>query len=194
MVRRDAVRRATSREWARVDSIWLWLGSVGTAQTQDFSTEVNLNVNIKIVDLWFLYNFYKGRIGFFLNQFCINYKQTLLFSGHRWIVLVGVDQDFSQICTPNLKCHSTGKLCPSTNCTTFILGEFEVFRWNLENLAKVLGWHRRVKCLSGVLTRVWPILIKCWPRWVIRGCWWCFWGDDLGWPTFYQGQDVCPNH
>jgi hypothetical protein len=29
------------------------------------------------------------------------------------------------------------KLCPSKNWTTFILGEFVVFRWNVENEAKV---------------------------------------------------------
>jgi hypothetical protein len=28
-------------------------------------------------------------------------------------------------------------LCPSTKYTTFVLGEFEVFRGNLENAAKV---------------------------------------------------------
>jgi hypothetical protein len=28
-------------------------------------------------------------------------------------------------------------LCPSTKYTTFVLGEFEVFRENLENAAKV---------------------------------------------------------
>jgi hypothetical protein len=46
------------------------------------------------------------------------------------------------------------KLCPSTNCTTFTLGESDVFRWNLENTTKVLGWLGGSKGLSGSLTRV----------------------------------------
>jgi hypothetical protein len=49
-------------------------------------------------------------------------------------------------------------LCPSTKYTTFALGEFEVFRENLENAAKVLadtGGYKGVKgFLSGVLTKV----------------------------------------
>jgi hypothetical protein len=75
----------------------------------------------------------------FLNHFCTNCKQTLLFFGRQWIVPRGIDLHFSRISTPNFQCHSTWKLCPSTKYTTFTLGEFEVFRWNLENAAKVLG-------------------------------------------------------
>jgi hypothetical protein len=49
-------------------------------------------------------------------------------------------------------------LCPSTKHTTFVLGEFEVFRGNLENAAKVptdTGGSKGVKgVLSGVLIRV----------------------------------------
>jgi hypothetical protein len=49
-------------------------------------------------------------------------------------------------------------LCPSTKYTTFVLGEFEVFRRKLENAAKVpadTGGSTRVKgFLSGVLTKV----------------------------------------
>jgi hypothetical protein len=48
--------------------------------------------------------------------------------------------------------------CPSTKYTTFVLGEFEVFRENLENAAKVLadidGSTRSQRFLSGVLTKV----------------------------------------
>jgi hypothetical protein len=36
----------------------------------------------------------------------------------------------------NFKCHSTAKLCPSTSCTFFSLGGFEVFREILENMPK----------------------------------------------------------
>jgi hypothetical protein len=49
-------------------------------------------------------------------------------------------------------------LCPSTKYTTFLLGEFEVFRENLENTAKVpaaTGESKGVQgVLSGVLTKV----------------------------------------
>jgi hypothetical protein len=39
-------------------------------------------------------------------------------------------------------------MCPSTKYTTFVLGEFEVFRENLENAAKVpadMGGQQGVK-------------------------------------------------
>jgi hypothetical protein len=49
-------------------------------------------------------------------------------------------------------------LCPSTKHTTFVLGEFEVFRENLENAAKVPadmdGSTRSQGFLSRVLTKV----------------------------------------
>jgi hypothetical protein len=49
-------------------------------------------------------------------------------------------------------------VCPSTKYTTFVLGEFEVFRENLENAAKVPadidGSTRSQGFLSGVLTKV----------------------------------------
>jgi hypothetical protein len=49
-------------------------------------------------------------------------------------------------------------VCPSTKHTTFVLGEFEVFRENLENVAKVPavmdGSTRSQGFLSGVLTKV----------------------------------------
>jgi hypothetical protein len=59
--------------------------------------------------------------------------------------------------TQNLKCQYTWKLCPSTRWTTFIKVDFEVFRWILENAAKVPDDIRRRQFLSGV----WPCL---WPR------------------------------
>jgi hypothetical protein len=50
------------------------------------------------------------------------------------------------------------KMCPSTKHTTFVLGEFEMFRENLENAAKVPadmdGSTRSQRFLSGVLTKV----------------------------------------
>jgi hypothetical protein len=49
-------------------------------------------------------------------------------------------------------------VCPSTKYKTFVLGEFEVFRENLENAAKVPanmdGSARSQGFLSGVLTKV----------------------------------------
>jgi hypothetical protein len=49
-------------------------------------------------------------------------------------------------------------LCPSIKHTTFVLGEFEVFRENLENEAKVPadmdGSTRSQGFLSEVLTKV----------------------------------------
>jgi hypothetical protein len=49
-------------------------------------------------------------------------------------------------------------MCPSTKHTTFVLGEFEVLRENLENAAKVPadmdGSTRNQRFLSGVLTEV----------------------------------------
>jgi hypothetical protein len=49
-------------------------------------------------------------------------------------------------------------VCPSTKHTTFVLGEFEVFRENSENAAKVPaemdGSTRSQGFLSGVLTKV----------------------------------------
>jgi hypothetical protein len=49
-------------------------------------------------------------------------------------------------------------MCPSTKYTTFVLGEFEVFRENLENEAKVpadIGVQKEPRgFLSGVLTKV----------------------------------------
>jgi hypothetical protein len=41
-------------------------------------------------------------------------------------------------------------LCPPTKYTTFVLGEFEVFRENLENAAKVLVDTGGSKGVQGV--------------------------------------------
>jgi hypothetical protein len=49
-------------------------------------------------------------------------------------------------------------VCPSTKHTTLVLGEFEVFRENLENAAKIPadmdGSTRSQGFLSGVSTKV----------------------------------------
>jgi hypothetical protein len=62
---------------------------------------------------------------------------------------------FSPFSAQNWKCHPTWKLCPSKNWTTFILVEFEVFRLNLENAAKVAEWQGVTRGLTRVLARVW---------------------------------------
>jgi hypothetical protein len=68
------------------------------------------------------------------------------------------------------------------------LGEFEVFRENLENAAKVPadtgGSTRSQGFLSGVLTKV----NYGWPKGVIRDCRWRLRGDGPGWPSFDQSQ------
>jgi hypothetical protein len=57
-----------------------------------------------------------------------------------------------------LKCHSTWKLCPMKNCTTFVLGEIEVFRWNLENAEKVLERFKDIMGFDQYLIRIWPLV------------------------------------
>jgi hypothetical protein len=91
------------------------------------------------------------------NGFCINYCKTLNATQFWWTGAAGVDRAFSPISTSNYKCHPTWKLCPWKNWTTFILRDFEVFRRNLENMAKLPEDVQRHKGLS----RVWPCL---WPR------------------------------
>jgi hypothetical protein len=64
---------------------------------------------------------------------------------------------FSPFYAHNLECHPKAKLCSTKNWTTFILRDFEVFRWNLENATKVSEGVQRHRGLG----RVWPCL---WPR------------------------------
>jgi hypothetical protein len=54
-----------------------------------------------------------------------------------WTVDADLGASFSSFCTKNFKCQSTWKLCPSTRWRTFIKVDFQVFRWILENAAKV---------------------------------------------------------
>jgi hypothetical protein len=46
-------------------------------------------------------------------------------------------------------------VCPSTKHTTFVLGEFEVFRENLENAAKVSADMDGSTRGQGFLSEVW---------------------------------------
>jgi hypothetical protein len=70
-----------------------------------------------------------------------------------------------------------------------MLGEFEVFRWNLQNAAKVLEVQRHQGfdyAFDQGLTQVRVDLIQL----VISDCWIGFRGDDSGWPRFDQSQRV----
>jgi hypothetical protein len=113
-------------------------------------------MNRKVVDLTTLYNFYKRLYSVFLNGFCTICCQTLNVAMSRWIGAAGSWSRFSSFFTQNLKCHSTWELCFSTNWTTFILVDFEVFMWNLENVAKVLEDIHWRQGLSRVRLCLWP--------------------------------------
>jgi hypothetical protein len=91
---------------------------------------------------------------------------------------------FSPFSTPNLQCHPKAKLCPSKNYTTFILGDFGVFRWNSENAAKVPEGVQRHRGLTGFLTKGWPQVGFDLIKRIIRDCWLGFRGDDPGGPRF----------
>jgi hypothetical protein len=80
----------------------------------------------------------------------------------RWTGADGSWPSFPPFSTQKLKCHSTWKLCPSKNWTTFILVDFEVFRWNLENAATAPEDVQRHQCFSGVWPWFWPrVDYKC---------------------------------
>jgi hypothetical protein len=81
-----------------------------------------------------------------------------------------------------LKCRQLGKLCPSKGRTTFILADFEVLRWNLENSAKVLRGFKSIRDLTMPLTEFWPQVSVDSVNKVIRGCWIGFRSDDPGGP------------
>jgi hypothetical protein len=61
-------------------------------------------------------------------------------------------------------------LCPSTKYTTFVLGEFEVFRGNLENAAKVLDDMEGQRVFKGFDQGFDQTLTMSWPRGVVRVC------------------------
>jgi hypothetical protein len=95
---------------------------------------------------------------------------------------------FSPFSTPNLQWHPKEKLCPSKNWTTFILEDFGVFRWNLENAAKVPEGVQGQGGLTGVLTKGRPQVVVDLIKRVISDCRRGFWGDGLGWPWFDQSS------
>jgi hypothetical protein len=65
-----------------------------------------------------------------------------------------------------------------------------MFRWNLENAAKVSEDIHRRQGLSGVWPCLWPWVdhkdLLTWSRVSIGFVWWGFRGDDPGWPRFDQ--------
>jgi hypothetical protein len=87
-----------------------------------------------------------------------------LISRRRRIVPRSVDLHFSHISTPNFKCRSTWKLCPSTKHTTFTLEDCEVFRENSKNAAKVPADTGGSKRVQGVWLGFWPNLDHGWPK------------------------------
>jgi hypothetical protein len=75
--------------------------------------------------------------GIFLIRFYTTSLSTLNATHFQWTGGTVLWAKFSPFSTQNFQCQSTWKLCPSTNWTTLIKVDFQVFRWNLENAAKV---------------------------------------------------------
>jgi hypothetical protein len=161
-----ALERVTSRHGARSGPKLFQLRPLQARLSLNFWTKVHKVVNRKVVDLTTLYNFYKGPMVLFSTVLCINCSQSLNATLCQWTRPADSWPSFPPSSTQNLKCHSTWKLCRSKNWTTFLLREFEVFRWNLENTAKVpedIQWHQS---LSGVWPCLWPKFVhKCVLTW-----------------------------
>jgi hypothetical protein len=93
-------------------------------------------VNNKVGDLTTLYNFYKGRMRFFSTICAQNACQFGCFHGadeQCQTTLITVFHPFT-LQISNATQHES---CVPRKTTTFVLGEFEVFRQNLENATKV---------------------------------------------------------
>jgi hypothetical protein len=76
------------------------------------------------------------------------------------------------------------------NWTTFILGDFGVFKWNLENAAKVPEDAQGQRGLTRVLTKLWPPVCVDFIKGVISDGWRGIWSDYPGWPWFDQHRQV----
>jgi hypothetical protein len=157
-------RAATmSRAWARTSPIWNSLSPVQARFSQNFWTEWT---NIWIPKL------FTTLPSISLPKALGRFSQPILHKLHAKIIDFwapmnsnkGVDLHFSPFCTSNQQWHSTWKLCPLTNYTTFTLGDFEVFRWILDNAAKVSGDIGGSKGVLGFWLGFWPNLSKGWPR------------------------------
>jgi hypothetical protein len=94
--------------------------------------------------------------------------------------------------TQNLKCRQLWKVCPSKRQTTFVLADFLVCRWILENAAKipekVLGRQGFNWGLTMHLIKVWPKVRVDLIKMIISGCWLGFRGHDPGWPRFDESM------
>jgi hypothetical protein len=128
--------------------------------------------------------------GDFLNHYCTNGMPSCRFSRRLWIVTRSVDLAFSRISTPNLKCHSTWKLCSSIDYTTIwvnlnCLGEIWITR------KKFRVTEKGQRGFMGFWLGFWPrvsLVDKSLPKCVIKGGWWCFRGHGPCWPSFEQSQ------
>jgi hypothetical protein len=112
-------------------------------------------MNRKVLDLTTLYNFYKGSIVFFSTDFAqIAAKLWMsLCLGEQ--ELLAVDQFFHPFPLKIWKAiqHES---CALEKLDNFRIGRCWVFRWNLENAAKVpevIWWHQG---FSGVWPCFWP--------------------------------------
>jgi hypothetical protein len=160
--RAPARRRVVASARERRAHFMCRTGSVWPRFAQKSWIVVHKVMNMKVVDLTILYNFHKGRTVFFSTDFAGTSCQLGMPACPCEHEVLINRSSFSPISTQNLQCQSTWKLCPSTRWTTFIKVDFEVFRWNLENAAKVpddIRWRQW-------LSRFWPCL---WPR-VDYGC------------------------
>jgi hypothetical protein len=128
--RRRGVAAAATR-WARRDvADFKPFAHVWSAETQKFKT--------KLSKLWMpkLKSNYR-------RAFCVKadlcFKQPfeherptkMCLSWCQWIVLGCSWPHFWATSTQNFKCHQLWKVCPSRRRTTFILADFEVFKWKI---------------------------------------------------------------
>jgi hypothetical protein len=75
-------------------------------------------------------------LGFLFTGLNTNCRESQAKTQRQWIVTQRLVLKFSPLCTQNLQCQSSWKLCALQNCTFFLLGDFEVFRGILENVPK----------------------------------------------------------
>jgi hypothetical protein len=106
-----------------------------------FSMYISKSVDTKVVEEITSYDICKGWPGFYnfylprMSCQVATFLSAKQFSYTRW-------PSFLAICTQNLQCCQLWKFCPSKRRKTFILADFAVLKWILENEAKVMaGLH-----------------------------------------------------
>jgi hypothetical protein len=134
--------RGVARRARRRGATAFWLNSCCWASVWKWITPFFFNTSASIVEYESWRSTYplplsKRLYRVFLNRFCRRDLPTLNVTHLSWTGGTDLWASFSCFSTQNLKCQSTWKLCPSTSWTAFIKVDFEVFRWNLENAAKV---------------------------------------------------------